>query len=136
MAGAARIRGSTTAARTSPSASRRMAGSNWPPPYAQPRWSLQHSRIEKRAHGGARGVSVPCTRIDHVGLDRQDGNPRLLECAFDEEAAGAGRFHTTRAQNQRAVNAMLARLVDEPLGGPWRVVQVLVEAGRAAGQGG
>src|SRR6187397_3294399 len=108
-----------------------------PPVFPAARWlSLEHPRIEERTDISARRVRIPRASIDHVPLDRQHWNACLLECALDEEAARARRFHTSRPENQRTVDAMFARLVHKPLGGPRRDVQVLVEARCPAGQRG
>src|SRR6187397_1073719 len=96
--------------------------------------SLQHPRVEKRADAGSRAVRIPPTRIDDVSFDRQNRDTCVLERTLDEEAPGCRRLHAARTQDEGAVDPMLACLLRDPLGGPRRVVQVLVEACRATGQ--
>ena len=93
------------------------------------------TRVSRNAATAARAAAGSHARgIDDVRLDRQHRNAGLLERALDEQPARRRRLHAARAQDQRPVDAMVARLLDDPLGRPRRVVQVFVEARRAAGQ--
>src|SRR5687767_11758398 len=99
-----------------------MAKAIRPAPHASPWSSLQHPRLEERADISARRVGIPLAAIDDIGFDRQHRNPCVLEGTLDEETSGGRRLHAPRPEDKRTVNPVRARLVDEPFGGPGRVV--------------
>ena len=83
----------------------------------------------------ARAVRIPRARIDDVALDRQHRNAGVLERALDEQAARAAAGFMLRGRSTSAPSIRCSRAwCDDPLGRPRRIVQVLVEARRPAGQ--
>jgi hypothetical protein len=78
---------------------------------------------------------VPGTRIHHIGGDWEHGDSGAFQREFDETVACGRRARAERVQDEGRINAMALGLVDNPFVGPWRVVQLLIEADGTAGKG-